>query len=145
MKIEMRRILKFKENRTDVIESDWEEWRILQQNKHSLIWTFNEQKLLIPNQSLIIKICFNLTFQVSINYLFLLKKISWIVLIRNGQNINWETRQAMVQRLCLYRGFISFPAICTRVIHLTHFFEPYCSDQSSWRDEVTKEKTFLLS
>ena len=61
MKIEKRRILKFKENRTDVIESDWEEWRILQQNKHSLIWTFNEQKPLIPNQSLITKICINLT------------------------------------------------------------------------------------
>ena len=48
-KIEKRRILKFKENKTDVIESDWEKWRILQQNKHFLIWTFNEQKLLIPN------------------------------------------------------------------------------------------------
>ena len=34
MKIETRRILKLKENRTDVIESDWEEWRILQQKTH---------------------------------------------------------------------------------------------------------------
>ena len=59
MKIEKRRILKFKEKRTE-IENDWEEWRILQQNKHFLIWTFNEQKFLIPNQSLITQICINL-------------------------------------------------------------------------------------
>ena len=51
MKIQ-KRILKFEENKADVIESGGEEW-ILQQNKHFLIWTFNEQKLLIPNQSLI--------------------------------------------------------------------------------------------
>ena len=61
MKIEKRRILKFNENNTDVVEIDWEEWRILQQDKHSLMWTFNEQELLIPNQSLITKICINLT------------------------------------------------------------------------------------
>ena len=60
MKTEERRILKFMENKTDVIESDWEEWRILQQNKHFVIWTFNEKKLLIPNQSLVTKICINL-------------------------------------------------------------------------------------
>ena len=59
MHIEKRRILNLKENKTDVIESDWGEWRILHQNKHFLIWTFIEQKLLIPNQSLITKICIN--------------------------------------------------------------------------------------
>ena len=47
MTIEKRRILKFVSSKTDFIESNWEEWRILQQNKHFFFRTFNEQKLLI--------------------------------------------------------------------------------------------------